>query len=471
VRADHEPEARVIDPSNTPTPGRRVAAAVGSRADVTVVLAVLLPLLTIGALLLVRPGSHHVATEPPERSALTRSTIVCPSGAPGAALSTIGKESGPVTVRMGKDEAETTVDLAPRTISQVSGEGPVVVTGEGALAPGLVGGVFLSPLAAAPCREPAADQWFTGVGAGARHSSVLELVNPDAGPAVVDSTLIGQDGVVDAPELRGVAVPAHGVVRIDLARTLPRRDELTLQVTTSRGRVSATVRDRYDQLGEGAAARDWLPAQAAPATTNVMLGLVSGSGQRNLVLTNAGPDETRATVQVITKDSVFKPEGVKDLVVDPEAVTRVTLSKLLPKDALRDAIGLVVTSPAPLTATVRSFVEGDLSHSVPGVPVTSSAVLTPTGQKQVVFAGAEGAGTATVVAIDESGAELGQQRVDLVANRAFTVDVPPKATLVEVSVRGTSAIGSVVVTGDGAAVLPLTQLVLDSLIAQVRPGL
>ncbi len=32
-------------------------------------------------------------------------------------------------------------------------------------------------------------------------------------------------------------------------------------------------------------------------------------------------------------------------------------------------------------------------------------------------------------------------------------------------------IGVVVVTGDGAAVLPLTQLVSDSLIAHVQPGL
>ncbi len=295
------------EPSSTPAPGRRVAAAVSRGADATVVLAVLLVLLTVGALLLVRPGSQEVATQPPERAALTRATIVCPGGAP-ASLSTTTDASGPVAVRMGKDEAETTADLAPRTITTVPGDGPVVAVGEDALAPGLVGGVSLSPLAAAPCRQPATDQWFTGVGAGARHSSLLELVNPDAGPAVVDATLVGQDGVVDAPELRGVAVPAHGIVRIDLATTVPRRDELSLRVTTSRGRVSATVRDRYDQLGAGAAARDWLPGQAAPATTNLMLGLVSGSGQRNLVLNNPGPDETRAA----------RPGGHQGLDVHPE---------------------------------------------------------------------------------------------------------------------------------------------------------
>lgn len=460
----------MTDPTNTPTPGRRVAAA-ARRADATVVLAVLLPLLTVGALLLVSPGSQRVDGQPPERSALTRATLVCPSGADAASLSTTSEESGPVAVRIGDAESESSADIAPRAVTTVPADGPVVVTAEGALAPGLVGGVFRSPLAAAPCSDPGSDQWFTGVGAGARHSSVLELVNPDAGPAVVDSTLIGEDGVVDAPELRGVAVPAHGVVRIDLATTVPRRDELALRVTTSRGRVSATVLDRYDQLGAGSASRDWLPAQAAPATTNLMFGLVEGSGQRNLVLTNAGPDQTRAAVQVITKESVFTPEGVEQLIVEPEMVTRVSLSKLLPKDALRDAVGLLVTSPEPLTATVRSFVDADLSHSVPGEPVTSSAVLTPTGPKQLVVAGAEGAGTVTVSATDESGERVARRRLEVVANRGFAFDLPPEATLVEVSVSGTTVVGSVVATGDGAAVMPLRQQVLDSLVAQVRPGL
>lgn len=459
----------MTDPSKAPTPGRRIAAAVGGRADVTVVLSVLLPLLTVAALLLVRPGFQEVADQPPERTVVTRSTVVCPSGASEYSLTTTTDERGPVAVRAGNDESE--VELAPRAITSVPGEGPVVVTGEGTLAPGLVGGVFRSPLAAASCREPAPDQWFTGVGAGARHSSVLELVNPDAGPAVVDSTLIGQEGVIDAPELRGVAVPARGVVRIDLATTIPRRDELTLRVTTSRGRVSATLRDHYDQLGAGAAARDWLPPQAAPATVNTMLGLVAGSGQRNLVLTNAGTDEARAGVQVVTKDSVFTPRGVEDVVVTPETVARVSLSKLLPKDALRDAVGLVVTSSSPLTATVRSFVDGDLSHSVPGEPISSSTVLTPPGPKQVALAGADGAGTVTVVATDESGREVSRQRIDVVAQRGFTVDLPSRAALLEVTVRGTTMAGSVTVSGDGASVLPLTPLMLDSLVAQVRPGL
>ena len=45
----------MTDSSNQPTPGRRVASVVARGPDITVVLAVLLPLLTVGTLLLVRP--------------------------------------------------------------------------------------------------------------------------------------------------------------------------------------------------------------------------------------------------------------------------------------------------------------------------------------------------------------------------------------------------------------------------------
>jgi hypothetical protein len=202
-----------------------------------------------------------------------------------------------------------------------------------------------------------------------------------------------------------------------------------------------------------------------------MLGLATGSGSRNLVLTNPGSDETRAGVQVITHDSTFTPKGVKDIVVAPDAVTRVSLSKLLPKDALKGAVGLVVTSPAPLTATVRSFVDGDLSHSVPGEPVSSSALLTPIGTKQLVLSGATTAGTVTVTATDQTGHRVARRKVDVVAERGFTVPLPDQATLVEVTSEGTSVRGVVLMTGDGAAVLPLTELVSDSLIAHVWPGL
>ena len=101
------------------------------------------------------------------------------------------------------------------------------------------------------------------------------------------------------------------------------------------------------------------------------------------------------------------------------------MSKLLPKDALSDAIGLVVTSPAPLTTTVRTFLDGDLSHSVPSEPVSSSALVTPIGKKQIVLSGATTAGTVTIVASDESGRRVAKRRVDVVEDRGFSPAARP----------------------------------------------
>lgn len=454
--------------SVSPTSGRRAAEETRRRIDVTLVLAIALPLLTIAASLLVRPDDAPTPSYAPEQSVLTRSTLVCPSGDSDALVATTTDASGEVAARVGDEESR--VALSPGRVAEVAGERPVVVTGEGDLAPGLVGGRFLSPLAASTCREPAPDQWFTGVGAGARHRSVLELVNPDAGPALVDATVYGQDGVVDAPALRGVAVPARGAVRIDLAATLPRRDELAVRVTTARGRVAATMRDLYDQLGAGASAGDWLPAQAAPATSQLMLGLPTGSGQRMLTLANSGTGEVRAELRLVTESSIFSPEGVDDIVVPPESVTRVSLSKVLDREALRDVVGIQVTSSAPVTAGVRSFVDGDLSHTGPGEPVGDSAAVTPQGSKQLVLAGASRAGTVSVVATDADGQVVAEKDVDVVADAGFAVDLPSDAALVHVTTRATSIVGSIVVSDDGAAVIRLPVLVRDSLVADVRPG-
>ena len=255
---------------STPTPGRRSAARQsGPRIDVTMLLAVGLPLLALVAVLLVRPGDTQGDDVAPEKTALTRATVICPSGDPGIVVASDTDASGEALVRQGRQEESA--DLAPRRPTEVStGEAPAVVTTEGDLAPGLLAGRFGEPLVAPECRAPAFDEWFTGVGAGAKHSSVLELVNPDPGPAVVDVLAYGRRGPVDAPALRGVAVPGRSVVNLDLSQEVPRRDDLALHVTTTRGRVSASApghlrRARLQRLGHRLPAVTGRPGHQQPA--------------------------------------------------------------------------------------------------------------------------------------------------------------------------------------------------------------
>ena len=388
-------------------PGRRSAAAAGRRLDVTIVLAVLLPLVSVLLVLLVRPPTFAPQALAPALDDLSRATLLCPGGGTETVLGTAGGAAGDVTARV--SNKDRTVRLAPRSVTRIEGRAPVVVTGVDDLAPALVGSV-LGGDAGTTCRPPSSDQWFTGVGAGARHLSTLELVNPDAGPALVDVLVYGRDGLVDVPELRGLAVPGSGRATVDLARAVPRRDDLTLRVTTARGRVGASVLDSYDQLGAGASSSDWLPPQTAPLTENELVGLPTGAGQRTLVLTNPGDDETRATVQVVSSTSVFTPEGVEDVVLPPQSVTRVSASRLLGRDALRDAIGLRVTTPDPVTVSLRSFLDGDLTHTVPGDRLEeATTLLVPEGGGRLLLTGSSGVGSVKVTARAADGEGRGPQ--------------------------------------------------------------
>jgi hypothetical protein len=456
---------------STPVPGRRSAArSNGPRVDVTALLAVALPLLALLAVLLVRPDDPPDDDFPPEETELTRATVICPSGDEEVQVASDTDASGEAVVR--QEEREEVAPLSPgRPTGVRTGDGPVVVAAEGDLAPGLIAGRFGSPLDAPECRPPAFDEWFTGVGAGAKHSSVLELVNPDAGPAVVDAIAYGRRGPVDAPALRGVAVPGRSIVRINLAERVPRRDDLALHVTTTRGRVSASVRDTYDELGAGGSATDFLPSQPAPATSNLLLGLPEGTGRRTLLLANPSETETRASIKVVTEDAVFTAVGTDDEVLPPQSVTRVAVSSLLQGKNAAGALGLLVESTAPVTASARFYVDGDLTHAAPPEPVDETALVVPAGGKQLIVAGASRAGSVAVVSTDADGEVVAEDRLEVDAGRGGVLGLPDDAVLVKVTTNGTTVDGVVLAGGDGAAVYRLRPLQRSGLIADVRPGL
>lgn len=469
-------------PTTPPTPGRRSARRGGRRLNLTTALAVVLPLLCALALLAVRPSEVPEPTRPPTLTALTRSTVVCPSamkGAPQVAMTSAGDGvSGAVRVGLGEDKKDAHIASGKVTTTD-PGSGPAAVVGEDETAPGLVAARFgTGGYAATGCLAPTPHTWFTGVGAGAGHSSVLELTNPDSGTAVADVVVHGRGGVVDAPRLRGISVPGGTSVKVDLAQELPRRDELALDVVAARGRLAATVLDRYDPVGRGRTTEDWLPGQAEPATSNLLLGLpTGGAARRTLVVANGGDDEVRATVQVVTEESVFTPKGVPDLRVPPQSAAKLNLGGgTLAKLVKQGAIGLVVTANEPVTAALWSLTDGDLARVAPAQGADgASTVLLPDGQKgaakTLLLSGATRAGAVDVVSRSASGKELASKTVDVTPDHGVTVKLPADAALVSVTPSRTSVAGAVLVSGKGSTVIPLVQPELNGLVPAVRPGL
>ena len=445
------------------------------RFGVDVVLAVVLPLACALALVVLGPERTQPTGGEPVEAPLTSASVACPAPLAGTGTDSLGVSTlgSAADVRGEVQVGGAQVRVRSGRVAQapVTGE-PAVVTGAGELAPGLVAGRSqTAPLAATDCAPPVADQWFTGIGAGPTHNSVVELVNPDAGAAIADLTVHSPDGVLDVPALRGVSVPGGTATRLDLGQIVPRRGELAIQVHTSRGRLVAHVVDAYDELGSGIRAEDWLPAQAEPASTLVLLGLVRGAGERTLVLANPGADEVRAEIRVVAPDAVFAPAGVEPVRVAPGATEAVPLDDVLAQAAEDGATGLLVESTGPVTAGLRQVVAGDLSllGAAPSLEGAAAAVVPP-GVKRLLLGGAGAAGAATVTAYAGNGRALAEQRVELAPDRGADVALPDQTELVVVTPEGTSVRAALLLTGTGAAVVPLRELVLTELLPDVRPG-
>ena len=458
-------------------PPERVARGLRARLNITAVLAVALPALTVGALSLVSPPDADDPLHPPRETGLNLAILTCPSSISGGrdvVVASATGAAGPVEVTEVGSEATSTIDVpADRPATGDAGDRPLVVRAVDRMAAGLVAARLDGGPAATSSRAPVPDQWFTGLGAAARHSSVIELVNPDPGPAVADITVIGPRGPVDAPSLRGITVPGGRGLRLDLSDEIPLRGELAAHVEVSRGRLGVYAVDSFDELGHGKAGIDW-PAPQLPGQELTMLGLPHGEGSRALVLANDGEDEVRATVRVITKDSAFRPTGLDEVRVPPGSVTRVPLSAILGTAIEDGALGVQVEATHPVTATLRSFVDGDLSHAVP-LPVVTEATqaivpeIGPRATATVLLTG-DAVGSAEVLArLSGGGKEV--VPVDLAPGRTATVELPPRTVLVQVTPSGTGVRGAIVVEDGGGTVIGLHELVRTGLVPDVRPAL
>ena len=459
------------------TPGRRAGSGSERRLDRVLVAAVVVPVLAVGGALLADTAVEpRPVDQPPREADLDRATAVCPTATSDGRVVVASGTGARGEVAVGAEGDDLRLDRGAAGV--VDTDDVTVVTGTGALAPGLVALRTAGPgLRAVGCPGTRSEQWFTGVGAGAEHTSVLELTNPDAGPATVDVEVHGQSGPVPADGLRGVAVPGRGTVRLRLGAEVPQREELALRVSTERGRVAAVVVDAFVPIGRGVPTKEYLPGQAEPALVNVLMGLPEGDPQegdeRSVVLANGGDDVARVRLEVVTSGSVFAPTELEEVTVDPGSVERISVEALLGSDAAEDALGLRVVSSRPVTATFRARSGADLLQSVPGGRVEGSTLLpVPVGAKQLLLADADGVGTVRVEARDADGERLQRRRYELSPEVGLSVPLPDGAELVEVRTEDLDLVGSVLVeTGAGAAVLPLRPLVLTDLVPAVRPGL
>ncbi len=499
-------------PSETPrpaAPGRRRAAVPEQRAGAAALLGrmrdpvawvgALLVLAVVGVVALVDDSTPVPGAAAPDRVQRHASTLVCPPGVKdaetrwGRAASDAAGEPAEVTTPGG----ESPQQVAPGRVGEVSGD---VLVSRGDAAVGAAATRW-NGTSAAPCTEPAAERWFTGVGAGAEHRSVLHLVNPDSGTAVVDVTVLGPTGPVDVPALRGVSVAAHDTLSFDLAEVAPNRDELTLGVLVSRGRVGASVLDRYADVEDNRTLSTWLAPQSGPASTSTLLGL-PGADARTLTVANPGQDEARVRLEVVTAESTFEPKDFTEVAVPPGTVESIDVSRVLGARTVNGASGVVVVATRPVLAGLGSRTARTWTRSVAPVAGERLGGVVPTGMRQLVLLGE---GEVTVRSRTSTGRDLPEQSVTLQGGHDTRVELARNAAWIEVVsasagtgdpagpeqatpgaepgaesgaaeepwTTGTPGVlaGALRGTGNDARILPLAPLLFDDLVPQVRPAL
>lgn len=464
-------------------PGRRMAepATRSPRLPARgLLLVALAPVITLVAAFVQGPAHEQdqAATVPPESVPLTTASMACPAAGTGSRDLVLGSAADPASggagellLRPAGTGEQVPAELAPGDDLTTRNPGDVtVVSGSGALAPGLYGarlGADSRP-AAGECVAPVGERWFVGVGAGGDHLSQLYLVNPDAGPAVADVTLWSTDGRLEEVESRGLTIPGGQSSRLDLETLAPHRNDLAMQVSVTRGRVAAMVDDSY-RAGSAPPTSDWIPTAAGPADALVLPGLPRRAGERVLVLANPGELEARVTLRVAGKDSPFSPTGVPEVRVPAGRVVTTDLTAALGAAVRKEDTALLLEASAPVVGSMRSVVEGDLVHTaaVTAGSGPMAAAVPEGGDAVVVLTATEAAGA---VDIEFLGERVATQRTSVKADTTRTVPVPDGTTSVRVT-SDVAYLGAVRTTGDaGAALLPLRPVVLDHLIPHVAPA-
>lgn len=299
------------------------------------------------------------------------------------------------------------------------------------------------------CLAPRGRWWFTGAGAGLDHTSTLVVTNLDPGQAVIDVEVHGPDGRVDAVGTRGITVPSGEVHTVDLLDVAPQAEELSVRVEASRGRVVAALADRFATRPASAPGREWIPAQADPSRVLRLAPLPVRADRRTLVVGNPTDREALAEIEISTGSGTFPPTEVSQVRVPPGAVVTADLGSAVG----REAAAVLLRSPVPLTATVRSTRGADVSYAA-AAPLLGgpAAVVVPQGlAPSLQLTAADDGGTARVVAYTADGEEV--DAADLELEPATTTTWAPKrpADYLVVTPRSGRISGGLALTG-GAGV-------------------
>jgi P pilus assembly chaperone PapD len=324
-------------------------------------------------------------------------------------------------------------------------------------------------LSASACVAPATDHWFAGVDIRPAAQSEVVVANLDETEAAVDILAYGEKGRIAAP--RGVRVAGNSVATISLGTLERTAGPITLEVSSSDGRVAAFVRQRTWQLDVPLGA-EWLPEAVAPAAQLVVPGVPAGAGGRSLVVTNPGERTATLTVAGLTRDGTVGLPGIDQVEVPPGTTRTVALETGLDQQSA----ALTLASTEPVTAAIWLDAGGGdarrdpaYAAAVPPLPADSIwPVPLGRGATSVLQLANPGTTPATATVTLASGSDPGQaQEVTVPAGAVLEIPLLRASTdVVRVQPKGDLR-GAVVATAKLGKVRGITVV---GLVADVTRG-
>ena len=366
-------------------------------------------------------------------------SLVCPGGLPSARA-----EWGATGV--GVAAQGTRRRTAP--LPEDAGEAREVVTGASRSTGAFATQVARTEdwLATTPCPEPRQEWWFVGLGGGQTHRSEVLVANPRDGDAVIDVEVFGPRGAVEAPALDGMFVPAGTTKALDLRELAPSSGDLAVRVTTSRGLVSAVAADSLVMDVIGDRVREWVAPQGAAARRSLLTGLPADPDEATALVANPGDVEALVEIKAVGSRGTFTPRGTEPLRVSPGEVRPLTLGAVF--DGRPVAVSL--ESTAPVVATVRSVVDGDVSYAAAPVRSADGAALgIPARTRAEVRASSPGAsGRVRVTPYTSNGRPLPVRTVRIDTDSTARLRLPARARSATVHTSSPRIVAGLVLIAD-----------------------
>lgn len=217
-------------------------------------------------------------------------------------------------------------------------------------------------LAAESCADIPAGQTFISGGSTVRGSDFqIQLINPYAGDATVELTVMTEAGIESNDRFNSVIVPALSSIPLNLSNIIPGRERISANIETTRGSVLAVGRQVTD--GEVALWRAVAPGE------DWWLPVPAGVGIKQMII--ATPEAGEIGYQV----DLYGPDGLVEAhaegVIEPRGNVTVPLASVT-----AEAVGLHVTTTGPVVPALRIDSPQGLAWTTAS-PVTAPVWLLP----------------------------------------------------------------------------------------------